>query len=90
METGRLAFKILIVVAVVAILGTVISALAQRTAGHLTVAPGGGAARITAMVTIDQIGSARYIAAGTSSGIRVYELRRVGNQWQVTDVTKEP
>jgi hypothetical protein len=86
MTTGRLAFKILIVVAVVAILGTVISALAQLNPAP--VGQGSAAARVNALVMLEQIGASKYVAAGTGNGIRVYELRRVGNEWQVTDVTR--
>lgn len=88
MTAGKLAFRVLIVVAVVVVLGTVISAIAQVAPTPGTVGPG-GAARVNAMVLLDQIGTAKYVAAGTGRGIRVYELRRVGNEWQVRDVTKD-
>jgi hypothetical protein len=82
----------LIIVGLVAI-GLVVAAVAQVppiTIGGGTPGTGAaGAVNVNAIVVLSQTGTTRYVAAGTSQGIRVYEVRRVGREYQVTDVTKE-
>lgn len=88
--------KKLATAAVIALLLVVLAALAAALA-QVTIMPGTtrapaadeAAPQINAVTVVGEMGATRYVAAGTSQGLRVYELRRVGNQYQVKDVTLE-
>jgi len=87
--------KKLVVIGAIALALLVLGALAAVLA-QVSISPGGnppaiaGAApQVNALTIIGDLGTTRYVAAGTSQGLRVYELRRVGNEYQVKDVTAE-
>ena len=87
---SRLAKVALGVVGLV-IVGLVVAALAQPP--PLTIGPEGaaaaGAVTVNCLEVIGEAGTMRYVAAGTSKGLRGYELRRVGQKYQVKDITQE-
>jgi hypothetical protein len=83
--------KVAVIVVVLVVIGLIVAAVAQtppiRIGGGGVAA--GGAVNINAVVVIGQSGNTRYVAAGTSQGLRVYELRRVGSKYEVKDITKD-
>ena len=82
--------KVALIVVALVVVGLIVAAVAQPP---ITIGGGavgaGGAVNINAVVVIGQSGNTRYVAAGTSRGLRVYELRRVGNKYEVKDITKD-
>jgi hypothetical protein len=83
--------KVALIVVALVVVGLIVAVVAQPL--PITIGGGaagaGGAVNINAVVLIGQSGSNRYVAAGTSQGLRVYELRRVGSKYEVIDVTKD-
>jgi len=88
---SRLVSVALIIVGLI-VVGMIVAVFAQQqpiSIGEEGASAGAGPLNINAVVVIGQTGTIRYVAAGTSRGLRIYELRRVGMKYQVTDVTKE-
>jgi hypothetical protein len=85
MKTERWV-KILMAVLAVGLLASAIAVLAQQ--GGVAVPVDEVSSSINAMVVIGKSGTSQIIAAGTNDGIRVFEVARVGNQYEVRDVTR--
>jgi hypothetical protein len=88
---SRPARVALIVIALV-VVGVIVAALAQPKP-PIAIAPGGaaagGAVAVNCLEVIREAGAVRYIAAGTSQGLRVYEVRQIGAKFTVKDVTQD-
>jgi hypothetical protein len=86
--------RLLLVIAValgLIVLAALAAAVAQVTAPPTV--PGavaGGEPAINTLLMLQDAGAVKYVAAGTDSGLKVYEIRRTGLKYRVTDVTEAP
>jgi hypothetical protein len=85
MKTQRWV-KVLMLVLAVGLAASAIAVLAQQ--GGVAVPAAAPSSSINAMVVIGNSGGSSIIAAGTNDGIRVFEVRRSGNYYEVQDVTR--
>ncbi len=86
-------YRSLLVIAIA--LGLIVLGALAASVGQVplppTVPAGGpdGGPAISALLLVQEAGLTKYVAAGTGDGLRIYEVRRVGNKYRVTDVTAE-
>lgn len=78
--------KVLLLVLGVGLVVSALAVLAQQ--GGVAVPASEISSSINAMVVIGRSGNSNIIAAGTNDGIRVFEVRRAGNYYEVRDVTR--
>ena len=87
------AAKVAFIIVALVVVGVIVAAVAQTP--PISIGRGGApaaasaAVNVNAIVVLSQAGTTRYVAAGTSQGLRIYEIRHVGLKYEVIDVTKE-
>ncbi len=82
--------KVLMIVLTVALLVSALAVVAQQRVGRAANLPTETEQRdqINAMVIIGGTGTNKIIAAGTNDGIKIFQVARVGNYFEVRDITR--